>query len=276
MPLALDRMEIEEAGRNDPVRLAEAIHRQLETLSGPVPLREIALALDIVEIREEALSSFEGALVTSRERSEGAILVNRNASRQRRRYTIGHELLHFLNPLHEQTATNGFECSRADMALGGRLDGIDLRRYDKQEVEANRFAIELLAPITRMRSFLRGFADLSHVLRAAAELDVSKAAIARRYVELHPASTAVVFSRNGTISYPEWGPQFPLLAIKKGDQLPGRFGPTAQTEMLTMMDDADPEAWLKYPGRRKLYAQTLQQSGGHAMTLLLMEDDDED
>jgi hypothetical protein len=185
-------------------------------------------------------------------------------------------LLHFLNPLHEQTAANGFECSRADMALRGRLDGVDLRRHDQQEVEANRFAIELLAPITRMRSFLRGFADLSHVLRAAAELDVSKAPIARRYVELHPASTAVVFSQNGAISYPEWGPQFPLLAIKKGGRLPGLLAPAAQADMLSMMDDADPEAWLKYPGRRKLYAQTLQQSGGHAMTLLLVEDDEED
>jgi Zn-dependent peptidase ImmA (M78 family) len=268
-------MEIEEAGRNDPVRLAEAIHRQLGSSSGPVPVREIALALDIVEIREESLSSFEGALVTSHERSEGSILVNRSSNRQRRRYSIGHELLHFLNPLHEQTTANGFECSRADMALSGRLDGGGLRRHDRQEVEANRFAIELLAPVTRMRSFLGGFADLSHVLKAAVELDVSKAAIARRYVELHPASTAVVFSQNGTISYPEWGPQFPLLAIKKGDQLPGRLA-TVQADMLSMMDDADPEAWLKYPGGKKLYAQTLQQAGGHAMTLLLVEDDDEE
>jgi len=161
MPLALDRMEIDEAGRNDPVRLAEAIHRQLGSSSGPVPVREIALALDIVEIREESLASFEGALVTSHERSEGSILVNRSSNRQRRRYSIGHELLHFLNPLHEQTTANGFECSRADMALSGRLDGGGLRRHDRQEVEANRFAIELLAPVTRMRSFLGGFADLS-------------------------------------------------------------------------------------------------------------------
>lgn len=66
MSLQLDRMEIEEEGRHDAVRLARAIPKQLELLSGPV--REIALALDIVEIREEKLDGFEGALITQPER----------------------------------------------------------------------------------------------------------------------------------------------------------------------------------------------------------------
>ena len=51
--LALDRMEIEEAGPN-PERLAAAIHAQLQLKAGPVPVYEIAEALDIVEIREAA------------------------------------------------------------------------------------------------------------------------------------------------------------------------------------------------------------------------------
>ena len=42
---SLDRMRVEDVGLN-PQRLAEAIHQQLACNSGPVPVREIALALD--------------------------------------------------------------------------------------------------------------------------------------------------------------------------------------------------------------------------------------
>ena len=61
--LNLDRMAIEEVGGH-PERLAGAIHDQLPGLTGPVPVVEIALALDIEEIRETPLMSFEGALIT--------------------------------------------------------------------------------------------------------------------------------------------------------------------------------------------------------------------
>jgi Zn-dependent peptidase ImmA (M78 family) len=175
-------MEIEERGGADPERLAAAILRQLAHMKGAVPGREIALALDIVEIREEPLNHLEGALVTSAERNVGSILVNRRSNAQRRRYSIGHELLHFLNPRHKQTSASGFECSAADMAAGGMVDRPGVSAHLRQEIEANRFAIELLAPHSRMAPFLRGAADLEHVLRAADKLDLSKQAAARRYV----------------------------------------------------------------------------------------------
>lgn len=99
----LDRIAIEDVGANA-VRLAEAIHVQLGDRPGPVPVGEIARALDIVEIRMETLSNIEGALVTTPERGFGSILVNQNSSSRRRRFTIGHELLHFLSPTHRPTS----------------------------------------------------------------------------------------------------------------------------------------------------------------------------
>ena len=41
------------------------------------------------------------------------------------------------------------------------------------------------------------------------------------------------------------------------------------------MNELDPEAWLSFPRRTTLYAQTLLQSCGHAMTLLVAERDGE-
>ncbi len=99
-------MEVEEAGYNSR-KLAERIHLQLGSLSGAVPVRKIALELDIVEINEAPLTSFEGALLTTAERSYGAIVVNAASKPRRRRFTIAHELLRFLNDKHVQT-TNGF------------------------------------------------------------------------------------------------------------------------------------------------------------------------
>jgi len=106
----LDRIDVEGAGPNA-TRLAKAIHGQLGPRPGPVKVHEIARALDIVDIREEALDGFEAALITLPDRPYGSILINLNSSPQRRRYSVGHELLHFLNPWHEPTLPVGFQCS---------------------------------------------------------------------------------------------------------------------------------------------------------------------
>jgi len=70
MPVELDRIAIEEVGAN-PERVAQAIHDQLPGLKGAVPVYDIARALDIEEIREEALTSFEGALIATPEKGRG-------------------------------------------------------------------------------------------------------------------------------------------------------------------------------------------------------------
>lgn len=271
MQLALDRMEVEERGGTDPVRLAAAIHRQLGESEGPVPIREIARALDIVDIREEPLHHFEGALVTEAERDVGSILVNSRSSTQRRRYSVAHELLHFLNPLHEQAGSSGFACTAADMAAGSRSDWAGITIHKRQEIEANRFAIELLAPEGRMKSFLRAPADLEHALGAAKKLDISKQAAARRYVELHRESLAVVFSKDGKVSYPDWGRDFPILAIGKDDRLPGHNLSRQNEDALSTMDETDADLWLRYPKRTVLYSQSYAQADGHRITLLLAE-----
>ena len=77
MTLVIDRMEIDDAG-GDPIKLAEAITKQLPDLSKAIPVREIASAVDIYDIREEALDQIEGGLVTLDDKSIGEILVHRD------------------------------------------------------------------------------------------------------------------------------------------------------------------------------------------------------
>lgn len=148
MRLDLDRIALEDVGGN-PEKVADAIASQLGRPSGPVPVHRIALSLDIQEIREEPLTNLEAALVTTLEKSEGQILINSASSRKRRRFSVGHELFHFLSSWHKPTSPKGFECTREDMIV---MDADTVHR--RQESEANRFAIELLAPTRLVAPFL--------------------------------------------------------------------------------------------------------------------------
>ncbi|WP_375459515.1 ImmA/IrrE family metallo-endopeptidase [uncultured Enterovirga sp.] len=114
MTLTLDRMAIEEVGMN-PARIAAAIHDQLGDVPGAVLVEAVAYALDIVEIRIEVLARVEGALIAPPERGSGSILLNARSHPRRRRFTLAHELGHYLSPHHVPTAQTGFCCDQSDM-----------------------------------------------------------------------------------------------------------------------------------------------------------------
>jgi hypothetical protein len=256
--------------------LAEAIHIQIGEGTGPVPVAEIAKALDIVQIRIEPLTNFEGALVTTPERDVGLILVNRSSSSRRRRFTIGHELLHFLNAWHQPTSVDGFRCSRADMRENQRKSQ---DWHLRQEAEANAFSIELLAPRTRLRPFLQNEPDLAAAISMSDDLDISREAAARRYVSCHGETIAAVFGHGGRFLYYEGAARFPSLSLRKGSLLPN-LPPGNDTTGLSIVDEAEVSEWLSRPDGASLTMQTLHQQDGYSTTLLrvipVQGDDDED
>jgi hypothetical protein len=265
MVVNLDRVTVEESGA-DPVRLARAIHQQLPGLTGAVPVHDIAFALDIEEIREERLTSLEGCLLTDRNKSYGSILVNGASSRRRRRYTVGHELGHFLNERHVPTTDEGFQCTKEDMGHPKRSG-----RYLRQEQEANTFSIELLAPERFIRSRLRHPADLEHALAIADDQEISREAAVRRYVALHDECLAVVFSAGDQVRYIEKGEGFPGTAIWANDALPPLPPIPRDGSDLTTLDEVSPLPWLSWTDGVTLFAQSLYQADGYGMTLLLVE-----
>ena len=274
----LDRMAIEDAGPN-PGRIAAAIHAQLVLLCGPVPILQIAPALDIVEIRRAPMKGLEGALVSTPERDIGSIVVNSASSSQRQRFSVAHELGHFLNPWHKPIEPSGqFACRPEDMRKSWGKPPPEASRHLIQEAEANRFAIELLAPQKFVRPFLSGIPDLTSVWRLAKTLDLSREASARRYVELHDQPTALVFSVDGVVRYVQRHPDFPSVLYQPGQRL-SELPSAVDKSRLSAHEEADPRDWLVRPGRDALIVQTLSQSRGHATTLLALdlagsEDDD--
>jgi len=261
--LNLNRMEIEEAGLS-PVRLAEAIHAQLGPRSGGVEVHAIAKALDIIEIREEPLKGFEAALVTLPDRGFGSIVVNLSSKRQRRRFSVGHELLHFLNPWHAGYSATGFHCSRKDMLESNKLAH---DRHRRQEAEANEFAIELLAPSARVAPYIDRAADLRHAIAMADDLDISREASARRYVARHEDRLAVVFVKDGLVRYFEAGAEFPNLSIWKGQPTPS-LPAQSRGGLLSEFEEIDSTDWLRRPKDLDLSAQVLRQRDDYAIVLL--------
>ena len=254
-------MEIEEAG--SPERIAGEIHRQIVHPRGAVPVEEIALSLDILEIRSTPLRNFEAALLMTPDRNRGSILVNEGSRKPRQRFGIAHELGHFLIVTHVPTTGNGFGCTKRDMAARGPGDRL-------QEAEANRFAIELLAPKNFIGGYLRGVPDLERALEFAERLKISNEAAARRYVALQGAPLAVVMSQNGRILYSDISDRFPRLALGTGDPLPA-LPARSGFRTVTMMETVDPREWLRGSFKGELAAQSLLQTEGYAITLLHAE-----
>ena len=260
-PVKLDRMDVDDVATSVD-RIAAEIHRQLGDTEPPVPVYEIARALDILEIREAPARNYEAMLLTNAEREFGQICVNtRNSSAQRRRYSVGHELGHFLCTWHRQVAGDGFKCSRQDMATPTG-DEVHIR----QEREANWFAIELLAPKRMLTRYLNRLPDLEQVLAIHSALQISKTAAARRYANLHREPLAVVFATNGLFQYADRGPGFPFINLERGEPLP--WLPSAGRDGISEMVDADPKDWRGLEWTNELSVQMFQQEDGHSIVLL--------
>ena len=278
--MTISRLDLD--GLGSPVAIAARIHALVEDMPMAVPLEDLCRDLDIASIDEIHTSGFEAALVMDANKAAGGILLAAGRTRQRRRYSIGHELGHFLIPTHMPKPGQGFECSLEDFHL---LDPREQDRRKRVEAEANRFAAALLMPTQRIRSSAASRdPTLAEILRLAGEFDVSKEAMARAYVEAHREPIAVVILRHGRIQriYRDQA-DFPWLAPRIGQAVPD--GSMAYAHRLQVAETAgpeecEPEVWFNERDARRidlLTEQLLGQRDGFAMLLLHAEltDDDE-
>ncbi|MGE5502351.1 MAG: ImmA/IrrE family metallo-endopeptidase [Ignavibacteriales bacterium] len=274
----IDRMELADCGT--PEALVAAILTQLPDLPIPVPIIKVAEAVGIVAVKEAALTGFEGGLIAFADKSEGTILVNSAGNPQRRRFTIGHELGHFLNPWHRPKTPEGFRCTSRDMRMSAASAG---DRSAQMEVEANRFAAGLLFPQPWFSKDMAAFAtvDLEQILALAKRYDMSKEATARRYVSTHREPCAVVVSQNGKVLRVYRHEAFPYVEVERDMPVP-KLSASARASLkegeLTGWTEIDGGVWLSAKrGRRspKVFEQVLGQRNGFRLTALTVEDDED-
>jgi len=211
----ITRLDLDGVG--SPRGLAGRIH-EIEDLPLAVPVEDLCCALDIVSIEEIETDAFEAALVTDAMRSSGDILVNRNSSSLRRRFSIAHELGHFLVEAHQAVADRPRHCALGDLHLLAPRSN-DRRRHI--EGEANTFAAELLMPPKRIRELVgRRGVSLETVMAMAHAMAVSKEAMARAFVDAHREPVAVVVSRHCRVQRFYRHQDFPFLPLAAGKPLP--------------------------------------------------------
>ncbi len=272
-------MDLDGPGYGSPSGLAARIHELLPELAPGFNVKALAHDLDIREIAEETTSGFQAMLLTDPLRKSGAIILADWQGFKQRRFSIGHELGHFLLPFHAPDETGQFLCSQADLKLLGRKEQ---SRRNKMEVEANEFAARLLMPLNKLRPYLRAEPNLETVVSLTAQYKVSKDAMARTYAEQHDDPVAILVTQNGKYLRGYWDRgKFPWLALRKGGALPrsaAYFENEAPVGKFSDMDEADPDDWLEDPEKAnvlELREQVFWQTKGFAMVLLEAEIEDD-
>ncbi len=276
--MKITRLDLDGAG--SPPALVTKILGTERDLPIPVPIEELAERLDIVSIQELNTEGFVAALVTNVNKATGGILLASSLSPERRRYSIGHELGHFLIPTHVVPPEGRFLCSREDMlTFSAREQG----RRQRMEFEANQFAALLLMPPPILRAELaRKAPSLDQVVRLASEFAVSKEAMARSYVEYSRCDIAIVRIRNGKVLSAIRSRDFPRIEPGSGDAVPtdSSWHDIRQVPGVpSSISACEPDTWFSLSDCRSIDAlteQVLHQAGGYAMILLHVEMRDED
>ena len=269
-----EELRIKLADHGSPEALAECIVDHYPNIEIPVPVERIGEAVGITEIVGRLTESFEGVLLTDASKTAGSIAFNKASGIARRRFTIAHEIGHFLLPSHGA----GAQCAKADM---GVLKSADPNRAS--EAEANRFAAALLMP---KKLFVRdvrqlGAPETEHILRLAARYEVSKEACARRYADLSGHTCAVVFSRDGKVRSFYKNGSFPYLDVARDKPLPGNCISSrsrGEAGKMSEWSEIDAEVWIGSSRLRGkvLYEQFFEQEDGYRLTMLTLDEADED
>lgn len=268
-------------GSGSPLGIVSKILKADPDLEIPVKIEDLARALDIGEIQTLSTDGFEGGLLTDEVRSFGAILVREGMHRHRRRFTIGHELGHFLIPTHKPIDGGQFLCSAQDMR---RWSAGEQNRAARMEKEANEFSAAILIPPPHLRRFLSQWSDpdLNKMIAVHEHFDVSREAASRAYAKYHGEKIAIVITKNGKIARIYASDRMPRLAVRHGDMAPrckGAF--SAPSGTISALQYADAGLWIESTWGERLpniYEQVLAQSNGFATIMLWCEqrgDDDE-
>ena len=222
-----------------------------------------------LEVREVGAETFEGALVRAAGRRGGIIAVRATIPEPgRRRFTIAHEIGHYVLPGHDQLPAclpDSLEC------WGSGLPATEL--------DANEFASELLLPTRYVRPLLAsGHPDLAKIERTATEYETSLTATTRKFLQLTDHVCAMVWSTAGVSRWYQRSEACTVF-IRTGPLDPGskaanlfRGGQREKPQFEEVCSDV----WLSPPGDetvdRVLECSVFLKNYDSVLTLLWIED----
>lgn len=271
MSLSISRMDLD--GNCSPMALVAKILKLEPNLKVPIPIEELAYKLDIVSIQDLTTEGYEGGLITDAARSSGDILIKKGLHHHRRRFTIGHELAHFLISYHTPSAPAGFLCDKA------ALRSWDLKEQNKarkMEAQANQFSSLILMPPTHLRKILNRdrYTYLDRVFELHEHFDVSKEAAARAFAEYNPECIAVLICKDGQLLRRYAKKNFPWVKLRTGDAIPSvsqLYSHSLNNAETSSLQSTPSGEWIDLKAHSKppkMYEQVVHQSRGYAMIML--------
>jgi hypothetical protein len=177
---------------------AKALLDELKISGLPDP-RGVATELQL-DINELDIQGFDGGLVRIKGTPLAAIIVRASIRESaRKNFTVAHELGHFVLPGHD---TCGAVCGSSDIGNWGDT-------AQELEREADEFAAELLLPSEYAGPRFKSESPSLGIIQAVAnESNASLSATAWRYCDLVSERCAVVWSKNGRVSWYKPSPEF--------------------------------------------------------------------
>jgi Zn-dependent peptidase ImmA (M78 family) len=147
----------------------------------PIPLERIIEHYGITQVQLSASGDIFGAIV--RENGRVMIGINPDQHPNRQRFTAAHELAHYF--LHYVDNMEHVEHVDTDFRVSWR-NHVSSQGVDWNEIEANRFAAELLMPEHMLRKDVDSFQILDDdaVQRLASMYKVSRLAMRFRLINL--------------------------------------------------------------------------------------------
>lgn len=166
----------------------------------------------IVSIEEADITDCEGVLYPSEDRTSWGILTRRGVYKARRRFTIAHELGHWL--MHRRLMKSGHRSSEA--AIQGRSKLV-------VEREANEFASNFLMPFNDFRAQIPAHekTSIAQLSNCAERYGVSFTASTLQWLRYTERSAVIVVTRDGYVLWC-WGS---ASAYSAGCVISSRNGP---------------------------------------------------
>lgn len=137
--------------------LVERLLATNNILSAPIPVEKIVQSLGVEIRKSPAEETLSGFILRDGKTGQATIGVNSNQHRNRQRFTIGHELGHYL--LHAGHSIHVDENSMAGLKVSWR-NAESSEGTNVEEIEANLFAAELLMPASFLREDVKAYGTL--------------------------------------------------------------------------------------------------------------------
>jgi hypothetical protein len=153
-----------------------------------------------LKIRQVESEGFEGALVRIPNRPGGILAIKSDVREPgRKKFTIAHELGHYILPGHGE-----LECVCKSRDIESWSRGVP-----SQEVDANRFASELLIPLAQAVPLIReGSATVAVAKKISGRFETSLTAAVVKCVDVTEEQCALVVSDDAIIQWWRLGSQF--------------------------------------------------------------------